>query len=214
MLTDTPVSVPRTNDGRDARDRVLNAAESLFMSHGYRGTSMNDIASALGLQKASLYHHAPGGKAQLYSDVLLRHFSRRKIAQASMLQSAPAEYPARMHHIVLWLSQQRSLDVGRMLGADLPELGAEMGTRLSTEMRESTFLPLLAWIEHEIGSGMLRAQNPATATGLLMSVTEMSSAISGASESFADAVDLSQRTVADEITDLVLHGMLVSNRKN
>jgi TetR/AcrR family transcriptional regulator, cholesterol catabolism regulator len=212
MHTEHAPAAVRAVEPRDARDRVLNAAETLFMSHGYRGTSMSDIASSLSLQKASLYHHAPGGKAQLYSDVMLRHFARRKAAQAATLRAAPADYPARMHHIVLWLSQQRSLDVGRMLGADLPDLGTEMAERLSTEMREAVFLPLLAWVDAEIDRGALRASNSSTATGLMLSVTEMSSAISGASRPFAEAVDLSQQTVATEITELVLYGMQAAPR--
>lgn len=36
---------------------ILNAALELFTSKGYEGTSMDDIAKAVGIRKASLYSH-------------------------------------------------------------------------------------------------------------------------------------------------------------
>ena len=39
------------------RDKILEAAAQIFSQKGYHATSMSDIASAVNLQKASLYHH-------------------------------------------------------------------------------------------------------------------------------------------------------------
>jgi len=39
------------------RDEILNAAAQIFSQKGYHATSMQDIAEAVQLQKASLYHH-------------------------------------------------------------------------------------------------------------------------------------------------------------
>ena len=53
--------------GRDTltTDSVLAAAVSLFAERGYDATSMDDIAHALGIKKASLYHHVEGKEALL-----------------------------------------------------------------------------------------------------------------------------------------------------
>lgn len=40
-----------------ARDDILLAAAQVFRKKGFHGASMQDIADAVGLQKASLYHH-------------------------------------------------------------------------------------------------------------------------------------------------------------
>ncbi len=40
-----------------SRDAVLDAACLLFAERGYRGTSMKDIAEALGVRAPSLYNH-------------------------------------------------------------------------------------------------------------------------------------------------------------
>ena len=39
------------------RNEILEAAAQIFGQKGYHATSMNDIANAVNLQKASLYHH-------------------------------------------------------------------------------------------------------------------------------------------------------------
>jgi len=39
------------------KDQILDAAAQIFRLKGYHATSMSDIAGAVNLQKASLYHH-------------------------------------------------------------------------------------------------------------------------------------------------------------
>jgi AcrR family transcriptional regulator len=41
----------------DTRRRILAVALELFSAHGYAGTSMRDLAEALGMTKAALYYH-------------------------------------------------------------------------------------------------------------------------------------------------------------
>lgn len=40
-----------------SRDQILEAAAQIFRTKGYHAASMSDIAQAVNLQKASLYHH-------------------------------------------------------------------------------------------------------------------------------------------------------------
>jgi len=42
------------------RDDILEAAAAIFSQKGYHAASMQDIAQAVHLQKASLYHHVSG----------------------------------------------------------------------------------------------------------------------------------------------------------
>ena len=42
---------------RDRRREILALATEAFLTHGYAGASMADLARAVGVQKASLYHH-------------------------------------------------------------------------------------------------------------------------------------------------------------
>jgi len=52
------------------RDRLSIEAARLFAEKGYHGTSIGDLAKALGIQKASVYSHI-SGKEDLLSEIAL-----------------------------------------------------------------------------------------------------------------------------------------------
>ncbi len=51
---------------------LLNRLTEVFRTHGYEGASLSKISDATGLQRASLYHRFPGGKAEMAEAVLNR----------------------------------------------------------------------------------------------------------------------------------------------
>ncbi|MBM4353167.1 MAG: TetR/AcrR family transcriptional regulator [Deltaproteobacteria bacterium] len=53
-----------------SRDHLLEVARGAFAQSGYAGTSMGDIADAVGLRKSSLFHHFDS-KNRLYREVIL-----------------------------------------------------------------------------------------------------------------------------------------------
>ena len=53
------------------RDDILDAAAQVIRQKGYHGASMADIAEAVNLQKASLYHHV-SSKQEILLDLLER----------------------------------------------------------------------------------------------------------------------------------------------
>lgn len=59
-----------------SRDTLLTELTMVFLSRGYEGATLSELARATGLGKASLYHHFPGGKeemvAVLLSDAMAR----------------------------------------------------------------------------------------------------------------------------------------------
>ena len=53
------------------REDILEAAAQVFRQKGFHGASMNDIAEAVSLQKASLYHHV-SSKPEILLEILDR----------------------------------------------------------------------------------------------------------------------------------------------
>jgi AcrR family transcriptional regulator len=52
------------------RDRLAEHAARLFAARGYHGTSIADLADALGIRKSSVYSHI-GGKDELLAEIAL-----------------------------------------------------------------------------------------------------------------------------------------------
>jgi AcrR family transcriptional regulator len=54
-----------TDTRTDARERMIRSAALLFRRQGIEGTSFSDVLDHSGAPRGSIYHHFPGGKAQL-----------------------------------------------------------------------------------------------------------------------------------------------------
>lgn len=79
---------PKTPRARQKRRRVMEAAAALIAEKGYHETSMRDIAAALGMSAASLYHYFPGKEdlvvalqRECFDDLFSR--ARQKLATVS-----------------------------------------------------------------------------------------------------------------------------------
>ena len=57
---------------KSVKDRLLDAAEGLFCEHGFKGTSIRDIAASAGCNIASVNYYF-GSKEGLYEEVWHRH---------------------------------------------------------------------------------------------------------------------------------------------
>lgn len=74
---------------RMTREQVLDHITATFRKNGYDGTSMSDLTASTGLGKSSLYHHFPGGKAELAVAVLERLSARLRPALESLRDGRP-----------------------------------------------------------------------------------------------------------------------------
>ena len=64
----TAATKRRSSEVEPSRQRILDAALRLFAQHGYGGVSLQQIADAVGLHKATLFHHFDG-KQELAQEV-------------------------------------------------------------------------------------------------------------------------------------------------
>ena len=66
----TPTDSP-TREGPAGQHRILDVAAALFLERGYAGTSLREIAAAVGMKPGSLYYHFASKEALLQA-ILLR----------------------------------------------------------------------------------------------------------------------------------------------
>lgn len=64
-------------EGRSARKRrtIIDAADTLFLRHGYQGTSMDEIAALAGVSKQTVYKNFPD-KEGLFTEIVLGTLDR------------------------------------------------------------------------------------------------------------------------------------------
>jgi TetR/AcrR family transcriptional regulator, lmrAB and yxaGH operons repressor len=64
-LVDAKIVEPKRRDGRE---RLLDGARRLLAEKGYAGMELRDVAARGEAPRGSIYHHFPGGKAQLATE--------------------------------------------------------------------------------------------------------------------------------------------------
>ncbi len=139
------VSIPES----EARNRVLDAARPLFVEFGYKGVSMQQIADAAGIHKATLYHHFKDKDALFAAVVTLElHSIRAEMVRVMATERTPADQLT----AVAWTFFQAShADFGRMMSDVHTYLPMEMRNEI---VREQAF----PWEQLE---AMFRAVVPA-----------------------------------------------------
>ena len=124
------------------RDRVLNAAEELFMLRGYAAVTLRDIAGEVGIKHTSLYHHVPGGKEELFVEVVRRSLERHRIGIRDAITGAAPDIRARLHAVSDWFLSQTPMDLVRMTRSDIPSLSSESSDRLAQLTYQTILRPI------------------------------------------------------------------------
>ena len=79
-------------DPRDTKERILDAAESLFAAQGFSATSLRNVIAAAGVNLAAVHYHY-GSKEELIRAVFARRFdplNRERLALLADLQARRA----------------------------------------------------------------------------------------------------------------------------
>src|SRR6478609_7238305 len=83
-----PIALDATS--ADTKTRILDAAERLFVEHGFEATSLRSLTSAAGVNLAAVNYHF-GSKEELFQAVLTRRLDPMNQARVALLDRAEAE---------------------------------------------------------------------------------------------------------------------------
>jgi len=79
---------------KSVKGRLLDAAEGLFCEHGFKGTSIRDIAASAGCNIASVNYYF-GSKEKLYEEVWRRHLIPMRDARIASINNVMSQAEAR-----------------------------------------------------------------------------------------------------------------------
>src|SRR4051812_32298873 len=75
----------------DTRTRMVQAAVAALQRDGVAGMSFTDVLAASGAARGAIYHHFPGGKAQLVAEAAARNAQDARAAFAQVAEATPRE---------------------------------------------------------------------------------------------------------------------------
>lgn len=114
--------VPRKGEATQAR--ILDAAYALFMTQGYHGTSMRQIAERAGLTMGGVYNHF-AGKEDIWTAVLFeRHPYRTIVPVLRAVQSTTVEEYVRVAALQLVGELNKHKDLLHIMLIELVEFNA------------------------------------------------------------------------------------------
>lgn len=151
--------MPAREDSASVRQRILDIALSMMAQRGVNGTSMRDLAGAVGLNVASLYHYFPSKRDLLLAvlgeqgrpDRLGERTPGLQIGDFGGLGTEDAPAPSGATTLVDLLDEMLSsmLDVQDFVRLMLGEVmrGEDIARSVGSELYATTQLSLQRWLE-------------------------------------------------------------------
>lgn len=158
---------PRATEARETRRDLIEAALELFAEKGFYGVSLRDIARAVGVQQATIYHHF-ASKEALFEAVIADQVGDGGhvgpvVPLPPPFAGSPEELPAYLERVLVLILEKFAIlkerKRFRILMAD--------GVRLAHEGKVNYFErtaalrePMLQLIASLMERGLLRQQDP------------------------------------------------------
>jgi TetR/AcrR family transcriptional regulator, cholesterol catabolism regulator len=188
-------------DRVDARLRVLDAAELLFASRGFDSVTLRDIASSIGLTHAALYYHFPGGKDELFAEVMERNIRRHGDGLAAAIGSGGPSLRGKLRGAAAWLLSQPPMDLIRMAQTDLKALSPEAARRIMDLVYLLILRRLQETLESARASGEVGDCDPGLLAGGILGLVESLHSVP------VTIVGRDRYAMACELLDVLLKGI-------
>src|SRR5215510_5665312 len=183
------------------REDILEAAAQVFRQKGFHGASMNDIAVATSLKKASLYHHV-SSKQEILLEILDRAL-QLLLEQISSItdQNIPADKKLRLMIRAYLQILVENIDLATVLLFEHRALERRQHARHipNRDKFESLWKDVL---REGVNAKLFRCENPALATRALLG--QLNWTITW----YRPEGALTPEQIADQYSDLLLNGLL------
>jgi AcrR family transcriptional regulator len=150
--------------GREERaDHIYRVAAEVMCQKGYEATSMNDIADAVGLTKAGLYHYIEGKEDLLFQ---IMSYGMDMVDQDIVGPAEQAQGAEDRLRTIISRHSKRVLDVGGAVSILLDETYAlTPAHRRAIKTRKRAYFELIRETLEELAAdGKLREVSPTVAT--------------------------------------------------
>jgi AcrR family transcriptional regulator len=204
MATDRAVAAQQQLQAR--RARMCRTAAQLFRDRGYDATSVSDVARALGMTKAGLYHHFESKEALLFEIMM---YGLERVRDEVIVPVRTVRDPEeRLRQLIVRHARIATRGQGAIahLGDEIRALPSSGRRQIERRMRIYFDLIRDTLVELK-AAGRLRDVDPTVATfGLLGMILWLP-------RWFRQGGRLDQEAVANEIANFALGGLLAPARR-
>jgi TetR/AcrR family transcriptional regulator, cholesterol catabolism regulator len=185
----------------DRADHIYRVAAEVMCQKGYAATSMNDIADAVGLTKAGIYHYIQGKEPLLFE---IMTYAMDMIDQHVMDPARQVEDAEQRLRTIVERHAQRIIDVGGAVTILLEEMPAlTPAHRRTIRGRKRAYFELMReTLQQLAGEGKLRDIDASVAALSLFGM------INWISRWYRPAGKLSARETLDDILEMAICGVL------
>ncbi|OIJ21525.1 TetR family transcriptional regulator [Anaerobacillus alkalidiazotrophicus] len=89
-----------TKNPEERRNEIIDAAEVLFLTKGYSGTTVNDILQKVGIAKGTFYYYFQS-KEEVMDAIVLRFIDSGVEAAKAIAQDSNLKAPEKIFHILM-----------------------------------------------------------------------------------------------------------------
>lgn len=144
----------------NTKEQILDGFADQLLESGYKGISLAEIATSIGIKRPSLYHHFPDGKEQIYTEVALRMID----SDAARLQNAltgSTVFEERLVSLAMLHSDDpRKIALDQRIYDATRYLSDETRTLVSTRYVNGLLSPVNELMAEAVAAGKLRDLDP------------------------------------------------------
>ena len=185
----------------DNKEKLINVAIDLFAEHGFKGTSIRDIAGAMDMSISNIYHYFGNKQGLLLA--ILQHSTKGlldNLRRASELSLEPLEHFTRLlkEHIRLAAEYKKEVKIFFLDEERLSPEGHEINRQLQKEIMEIYLKEL----------GTLKKHGYVYSRNLTILAFNILGVINWHLRWYLPEGRLAQDEISEEIVSFILHGVL------
>ncbi|MFL5758597.1 MAG: TetR/AcrR family transcriptional regulator [Thermomicrobiales bacterium] len=153
----------------EGRERVLREAHELFLDRGFAEISMQQIADAAGMTKASLYYHFLN-KEDLFAQVVRREGERLLTGVTAELDGIDS-FEEQLNRVAMFIFRATKTDIARMISDYRQHVSEDFQRRTREnvgDLNPSQYLR--PYFERAAAAGELRSVDVTVAIGLFFAM--------------------------------------------
>lgn len=194
-----PARAERAQDREKKREAVLRAAVRTFNAHGFYASSLDDVATSLGISKPTIYHHL-GNKDQVLFECVSRGIEQLQEAAVSA-HDAPGTGFEKLRAFLCRWAEINMDDFGRCVVNTTEEMLSPESAQRFRELKRGIDTSLRDMVKAGMDDGSLAPGDPKIVTFAIIGM------LNWPARWFREDGTLSAADIATQLVELLAFGI-------